>query len=254
MQPQEPESTQPQTPAPEQPTEQAGEQAQQEPEISWEVIEKALDKVPVDQLRKHKRFAGVLGGALQQAQLQWERDRKAADDQAARERMHEELRQLAQEDPIAFSEKWLGTDDAEKLRDQMHNLKASTASEYMRQIGQTFSKEFQLTEDDVAKIGEALAGKTDDEVLPTFNLVAAKIVSEREAQKRFDEWRSKELEREREALKQEVAAELMKGETPPSIRRSTPPPTVKPWQLSDKEFDKFYEEQVLKPARSWKVR
>jgi hypothetical protein len=223
-----------------------------EPDVEWTVIEKALDKVPADQLRKHKRFAGILGGTLQQARVEWERSTAAERERQAREAAHRELTDLAQNDPIAFSEKWLGQDATDRMRRELDTMRADTARQYMHQIGTTFGREFELTEDDVAEIAQAVVGKSNDEVLPAFNVAAARIISQREARKAFDSWRTKELAKEREALRQEVAAEMMKGEPSPSIRRSTPPSTVKPHQLADKDFDAWYEENVLKRARSFR--
>ena len=225
-----------------------------EQEIEWSVIEKALDKVPADQLRKHKRFAGILGGTLQQAQATWEQNKKAEEARAAREKVEQELIDLAQNDPIAFAERFQTQREADQARRQIEGLQQETARKYMHQIGQSVGTTFNLSADDVAKIGEELAGKGDDEVLPAFNLAAIKLVTSREAVRMFEEWKEKELPKEREAIKQELAGNRLKGDAAPSIRRSTPPPNIKPHQLSDKDFDAWYESNVLKPARSFNGR
>jgi hypothetical protein len=247
-----PQSTEQAPPA----TEVAAEQGEQpaEQEIEWSVIEKALDKVPADQLRKHKRFAGILGGTLQQAQATWEQTRKTEEVRVAREKAEQELVELAQNDPIAFAERFQTQREADLARRQLENMQMDTAKKYMHQIGMSVGNTFNLSAEDVAKIGEELAGKPDDEVLPTFNLAAIKLVTAREAVRMFEEWREKELPKERDALKQELAAERLKGQPAPSIRRSVPPGNVKPHQLPEKEFDAWYERNVLAPARSFNGR
>jgi len=237
-------------------TEAAAEQGEQpaEQEIEWSVIEKALDKVPADQLRKHKRFAGILGGTLQQAQATWEQNRKNEEARVARERVEQEFIELAQNDPIAFAERFQSQHEADVARRQLENLRQETAQKYMHQIGQSVGNTFNLTPEDVAKIGEELAGKSDDEVLPAFNMAAIKLVTAREAARMFEEWRNKELPKERDAIKQELAGNALKGQPAPSIRRSVPPGNIKPHQLPEKEFDAWYEQNVLKPSRSFNGR
>lgn len=235
------------------PTEEAGGQAEEvaEPEVGWDVIERALDKVPAEQLRKHKRFAGILGGSLQQAQVAWERERFQQAQREAAAKAEQELIELAQNDPIAFAERFQSQYEADKARASIENMRQDTARQYMHEIGKTFSSTFSLTEEEIGRIGEALAGKKDDEILATFNVAVAKLVTEREAQKMFAEWRDKELPKEREAIKKELSGERIRGEVSPSIRRSVLPSTLKPHQLPDDKFDEWYEDNVLRPARSF---
>jgi len=225
--------------------------ASAEQEVGWDAIEKALDTVPADQLRKHKRFAGILGGTLEQERRAWEKEQKAQAQAEAQERVRNELLDLARNDPIAFAERYQSDQEADRVRQQMESLRADTAKQYMHQIGVSYGQTFNLTDDDIAQISEALQGKSGDDILPTFNVAAAKIVTQREAQKLFNEWREKELPKEREALKQEIAANAMKGETTPSMRRSTPPSNVKPHMLPDDKFDEWYEQNVLRPGRTF---
>ena len=51
-----------------------------------------------------------------------------------------------------------------------------------------------------------------------------------------------------------VAAEMLKGGPSPSIRRGSPPSTIKPHQLPEKEFSEWYEANVLRPARTFNGR
>lgn len=219
------------------------------PELDWEVVSQYLDQVPADQIRKHKRFAGIVGSATQQAKETWERERKQEEQRQAAQRAEEELLNMARETPIEFAEKFLSDKEADRIRQQIANVRADTAKTYMNQIGLTFGQQFKLTQDEIEEISTALQGKNDDEVLPAFNVAATKVITEREAKKLFDEWRTKELPKERDALKQEVAAEMLKGDPSPSIRRGNPPVPVKPHLLPDADFDKWYERNVLRRKR-----
>lgn len=214
-------------------------------EIDWETIEKAIDAAPPEKLRKLNRFQGILGSSLHQAKTTWEQERQAAERRQALEQAERDMLELARTQPLEFAERYLTQNEAIKLQKQIENAKQDTAASYMHQIGRSYGETFKLTEDDVAKISEELAGKSGDEVLSAFAISAAKIVTAKEAAKMHEEWKAKELKREREALKQEIAAEMLAKETSPSIAKSRLPANVKPHQLSDEQFDKWYERNVL---------
>jgi hypothetical protein len=245
-----PATTEQEAPATEQAEVVPEQQAAPEPEPDLEVLSKWLDKAPADLLRKHSRFQGILGSEQHRLRTSWEQDRKAQEEADAAARAEEELLNLAREDPITFAEKYLTKSEAERVQSQIGKVRADTASSLMHQIGSSFSKEFSLTSEDVSSIATELQGKSEDEILPAFNIAATRLVAAREAQRIFEDWKTKELDGERKAIKDEVAADLMKKEPAPSVRRSTLPSTVKPHQLSPQDFDKWYEENVLNRAYS----
>lgn len=220
--------------------------AAQEAEIDWELVQKAIDKASPEQIRQMRRFQGIVGSAIQQSRQAWEREQKDLTERQAKERAEQELLEMAQTRPVDFAEKFISDKEAERVRGQLESLKADTAKQYMRQIGQAFGQEFQLTGEEIEQISAALAGKSDEEVLPSFNVAAAKVVTQREAKKMFEEWRQKELPKERDALKQEIAAEMLQGDSAPKVTRSRAPSVLKPQQLPDDKFDEWYEKNVLR--------
>lgn len=225
------------------------EAAAQEGEINWESIESAIDKATPEQLKKFRRFQGILGSELHRSRQVWEQDQKAQTERQAREQAERELEDMARMRPVEFAEKYLDDKAAGRIQKQLETVKASTAQEYMHQIGTAFGQEFNLTQEEIEEISKALAGKQNEEVLPAFNVAAAKVVTQREAKRLFEEWRTKELPKERDALKQEVAADMLKKDTAPGVAKSRPPSTLKPHQLPDDKFDEWYDKNVLRRAR-----
>lgn len=208
-------------------------------------LEQLLESADPEFLRKHPKVAGIVGGMLRSEREVWDRQQKADTDRQAREAADRDLETMAKDRPLEFADKYLSDKEQARLRAQLDGIKSTTAQEYMQQIGRSFGEQFQLTADDVTEISKALSGKTDAEVLPAFNVAAADIIAKRKADALFAEWRAKELPKEREALRQEEAARLLKKSQRPSLQSSRPASTLKPHQLPEKEFNEWYEKEVL---------
>lgn len=213
---------------------------------------KWLAEAPPEEILRHSRLGGILG---QRAQAAREQGRKEAAEEAerfARLRAQEELDKLAREDPAEFASRYLSNKEQQRIREEQRTVRDGVRKEFAEQIGKTFQNltEFQqITPEEFGKLQEAVAGKTDEEALVAFNLAATDIVAERRASNRLKEWKEKELAKEREAVRTEEAAKLLKNGDRPDLRRGSQPAPFDPSKLSDAEFKKWYEANQLSRAR-----
>lgn len=214
------------------------------PQAEVPTLEQLLEKADPEELRRHPRVAGIVGRMLAQERTAWDQQQRADQERQAREKAEAELEELARTQPLAFADRYLSDKDKARVQEQLATMKASTARSIVEQVGRTFGTEFNLTSDELAEVTKALAGKTDDEVVPTFTKTVTRIAAEREAKKLFEQWREKELPKEREALRQEEAARLLKRERGPDMSRSRGGAQIRPHLLPQEEFDKWYEANV----------
>mgnify|MGYP001594445993 CR=1 FL=1 len=215
----------------------------------------ALDKVDHKELRRHPKIAGLIGSAAQQAIDDYKRrETEAASHKTAKE-SEDELLKLFEENADAIKERYPRAHERfialqkERVQAELAGAKAEIRRGAAAQIGQAYRdlpewSEFTQTEQE--ELAKALVGKTEDQILPTFAAKAADLVAERRAQKRFEAWKTKELGKEREALRKEVSAELLKGSPAPDLTRGravAPDAEARRVILSgsDEEFDKWYE-------------
>src|SRR5215831_18510925 len=70
---------------------------------------KALDEAPAEVLRKHPKFAGLVGSEKQRWQAEWEQAKATEADARARQQAEEDLRELARRNPVEFADKWLNS-------------------------------------------------------------------------------------------------------------------------------------------------
>ncbi len=98
-----------------------------------------------------------------------------------------------------------------------------------------------LTDTDHQALAERLVGKPDEEVLGIFNRYAIDTIAEKRANKKLAEWREKELAKEREALKQQLAAEMLRdSEAPDTARHKGTPERMNINGLPDDKFDDWW--------------
>ncbi|MDA8219837.1 MAG: hypothetical protein M0Z94_19735 [Dehalococcoidales bacterium] len=215
---------------------------------------KALESVPPEQLRKHPRIAGIVGSELQRAteanRAKWEADQKDRADQEAEER----LRRLAEEDPVQFSQQYLTEKQAEKARRDLADLRSKTEGEIGRVLGQSLQEipEWkELSAEDFDTISKAVAEKPE-QALGAFAATAVQTVATKIAAKMLADWKAKELGKEREAIRQEEAAKLLKREKSPDMTKPAGAP-AKPSLAAipdDAEFNRRYEEELHKRTLS----
>ncbi len=213
-------------------------------------LQTLLDQADSKYLRTHPKVAGIIGSEIQRSiaaerkKIQDEEGKKAA--RAA----EEQLQQLAESDPVSFAEHWLTDAQRKKIESQLHELRGQTREEFAASIGKGYHElpEWStLTADDHESLARTLIGKSDDELLPTFNVHALDLLANKRAQRLVDEWKAKELAKERDAIHQEEAAKLLTNTAAPDTSRAKGTPAkVNVQSMSDKEFDDYWEKVVKK--------
>lgn len=211
------------------------------PTPSWSDLTNTID--PKD-IRRQPRVAGIIGSELQRARMTWKQE---SDDESARAAAHaheQSMIEMAKSDPDAFAEKYLSDFSQTYAQRQTDGIRGQTRKELASSIGKAYNDlpEWQeLTDADHQALAQALMGITDDEVLPTFARHAIDLLAEHRAKKKLESWKQKELPKERDALRKEEAAKLLKSSEGPDLT----PPKSQPGKIdvqamTDEEFDKYW--------------
>lgn len=202
--------------------------AEPQPEADVPAWIKALDEADAKELRKHPKFAGILGSELERERRTWGERQALATAEQARKDAEAELERLAEDDPVAFAERFKVDRQQAKLKEELAGLKASARDELARNLGRAYQgvpEWVEFTEREFEELAKAVAGKSDDEVIGAWNAKALELVADKRAGKkfesRFQEWKDKELAKEREAIRQEEAAKLLANAPKPDVSRPT---------------------------------
>lgn len=204
----------------------------------------ALDTLPVEEIRKHRRFSGILGSEMATQRQAWERTQAAEQRRLAAEENERQMLAQAQSDPVGFAEKWLQGKQGELTARELEGMRGSLRQDFARRLGESYRglpEWADMTQDEHAKLMEAVQGKADDEVLTAFAAAATNLVAERRSIQRFEEWKKKELDREREAVRKEEAAKLL-AKTPGAdiSRGKTRPDTVDVDSMTPRQFEEHW--------------
>ncbi len=211
----------------------------------------SLEAASPDDLRKHPKVAGIVGDMVDKAMRRWKAEQDQQYSQRAAQQAEEQLLKLAKEDPEAFAERFLSDKQREATLRQITRLREDTRAEFAQSVGRAYQDAPGWDEIDHAALAKAIAGLPDDEVIPAFHREAMRqlltINAEKSAKTLFADWREKELPKEREALRKEVAAELLKKEPKPDTRRATSGAARPAWLdlPPGPEYDAAYEREVL---------
>jgi hypothetical protein len=213
---------------------------------------RALDEAPVEELRRHRKFAGVIGGEKQRWQQEYETQRAAAEAEKARAAAQAELEALARDNPVAFADKWLGDTEATKARERLSRLEIDARKSVADQIGRSFHsvpewQEIVADPDAFARITLALQGKADADVLPAFNAAALEAIAERRAAKAAEARIQERIRAERAAWETEARAQGFLATESPSLSRPAKAGRGPTWVdlPPGPDFDREYEKHVL---------
>lgn len=211
-------------------------------------VQEWLAKVTPDELIKNDRVRGIFGQRLQTEREKIRQEMQEENQRAAMIKAQEELDRLAVEAPEEFAQRYLSSKEQERIRQQEQTLKAGIRSEFAKKTGEAVRSltEFQdITPEEFGKLQASLAGKSDDEAIAAFNATAIDIIADRRSQKRLQDWRAKDLAKEREAIRAEEAAKGLQTSQRPDMARGNQPAPFDPTRLSPKEFDTWYRQNML---------
>ncbi len=221
------------------------------PELDRATMLALLDKFSDDpdfrkELRGRRTIAGLAGDVAKQ-QREQEREQAARE---AVQKTHDEMRNLAGDDPVAFAEKWLKVDDVETIRRREAGLRDTTRREFMKTIGDAIGDlpEFkELTAEDTQAIEASLRGVPDDQVLAVFVKKATDLVGDKRATKRSEAELQKRLAEEKKAWQREQADKALQRRQSP--RNAAPPArsaedTGEPTDFTSKEWPAWYEKRM----------
>ena len=148
----------------------------------------------------------------------------------------------------AFAERYLTDVQREAALDQMEQMRQRETAAMARRVGAAFASIpgwDRLTVDDHTQLAQAIRGLPDDEVVARYNATALSLLTKRgvdvEANTRFETWKKGELEKERKAIRDEMAAELLKKEPAPDLSRAVKQPAVPDFsKMTDDEYNHWY--------------
>jgi hypothetical protein len=219
------------------------------PPYDWR---KALDEAPADELRRHPKFAGILGSEKPRWQQEWTAQQQAEADRKAAEKAREDLKQRARANPVAFADEWLGSEEAREQEERLQGLETKARQDLASQLGAALHGIDEWA--GVIADPEALsaftlapAGKPPGQELPAIFEKAADLIAEKRARARFEKWKADELPKEREALKAEITAELLAQSDRPDLVRAAARAKRGSWEdlPPGPEFDREYARHML---------
>lgn len=210
---------------------------------------KALDEAPADELRKHPKFAGILGSEKPRWQQEYEARKQADDEAKAAANLREQMRQKARQNPVAFADEWLGADEAKEQEERLQGLESKARQDIAAQVGAALHtveewKDVLADPEALAAFTAAPAGKKAEEVIPAAFSAATRLVGQKIGQKLFAKWKAEELTKEREAMRAEVSAELLQEGGRPDLTRADRAGRRGSWEdapAGSKEFKEGWE-------------
>jgi len=199
----------------------AAEPAQEAPAFD---LGKALDEAPAEVLRKHPKFAGLVGSEKQRWQAEWEQAKAAEADARARQQAEEDLRELARRNPVEFADKWLNSDEVRQQQERLAGLEQNAQAEIGRQLGVAMHALPGWTEAAsdpavLAELAAAIQGKSGGEMLGAWNGAALKVLVARQAAALAAAQLEERLKAERAAWEAEATGRGLASSARPDMRR-----------------------------------
>ena len=186
----------------------------------WDVV----DQTPAEDIRRHPKFAGIVGSERQRWQQDWETQNQERTEREAAEKAHNDLREKARANPVAFADEWLNKDDADQQQARLSNLETNARQAVGRQIGAAMHAipewgDMASDPDVLATLAKALEGKSNDEVLTAWNTTAVELVASRRAEKLAEARLAERMKQERAAWETEAAARGLQTSDRPDLIR-----------------------------------
>ncbi len=197
------------------------EQPEQEPaSFEPQPWERAIETADAQALRRHPRIAGVLGSEMQRVKAETERQ--------LIERHAKELDERLAEAREAVAKETHG-----KARDDVGT-----------RLGSLFGSTREWAEATAAEkeaFAAKLAGVDDDNAVPAFLALAADFLSSKRTAAELQRFEQAERKKWREAIRQEVLAEVLRNSEAPDLTRPKGPPVrMNIADMSDAEYDRLF--------------
>lgn len=221
------------------------------PQAETPTWQQELEKADAKDLRRHPRIAGIIGAELQRAVEADRQRRQEEQNRIDREQSEAELLKFLEDNADYLKQNHLKAYDQlmflrrQYTDHQLGGVRERTRAELATAIGRAYGDvpEWKdLTEADHETLAKTVMGKSEDEVIPLFTRTALDLVAERRTQRKVNEWKEKELTKEREAIRQEEAAKLLRNSEAPDATKSKGQPAAGPniKSMTDEEFDKYW--------------
>ena len=209
-----------------------------------------LDQIPDDVLTRHARISGVVGKHAQRlAERERTRLEQEARDRALRDK-EAELLKLAQENPFEFSQRYLKDYETSRAQLEIQGLRTNVQKDLFERVASSYAAHpewRELTPDEFSRVQQAVAGKSDEELVAAFNVAALDVLAERRASKRAEASLKDRMSAEVEAQVQQRLAERLGSERAPDMTApSSAIGRFDPRNLSDEDFDRWYKQQILR--------
>lgn len=193
------------------------------PELDRATVLRLLEKHGEDpEFRKDAsrlRFVGGIAGEIAQQQREQERFKAATE---AVEAEKQRLKDLYENDRVAFAEEIKTKLDVEEERREKAGLRDLTRREFGEKIGNALRKhpEFnELTETDVQALSNSLRGIPEDDVIAVFTEKATDIVATKRARKLADAEIGDRLKAEEKVWAAQQAEKRVKERHAPTVRQ-----------------------------------
>lgn len=211
---------------------------------------KDLDTADPELVRKHPRVMAIVG-ELFGKRIAAERQRITEEQsRSAQKTVEEQMLALLEDNEESIAQRYPAVAaHIKRLKDTRGDRQAQEArSEALNRMAAAIGKGYQavpewaeLTPEDHESLAKSIASLPDDDVLPTYNARALDIVAERRAAKKATERIAREIEKEREAIRKEESARLLKEQSAPDMATPKAAATsVNINAMSDKEFDEYW--------------
>ena len=210
---------------------------------------KALEDAPIEELRKHPRFSGVLGSELERRskEIEAKTAERVAND--ARERAEKELLDLADTDPDAFSARFKQDYQTNRQIQASQRQTAEILNNTLRRVD-GFSE---LNEEDrgvAAAQAQAVqnANGTDDEVLQAWTAAMMNRIQVRRESKIMESRIAAEAEKRASARIAEQSVARLSSDRGPGLERPRGNGTVdaSPDYRDAAAYNRWYDKEVLK--------
>ncbi len=219
---------------------------------AWQV---ALDEAPADEIRKHSKWAGMLGSERQR----WERefsDKKTVEVAMAErariaaetERAEKELDELYEQNPLAYADRMQNSREIKRAQAHIQKLHEDSRNAVADSIGKAFREipEWEAIVNNpvyMDRLTSAIQGLPEDQVIPAWNRAAVDIVAAVRGDNRAEEQFQARLKLERQAWETEALATGLITTDRPGLNRGRGVSSNDPepnWKTQPAEYAAWY--------------